>query len=352
MAVSTLGYNYDVLSYVSVARVVEDGKNIYAETSRYNYAPPWSYVVHRLAVWATYFPNPFAAFRWELTILLTIVDICIAVLLFERYGMLASLLFFLNPVTVFITGYHRQFDNTAVLVGLLAAGFAERDDTRSRVPLVTLTVGFSLAVKHVLFAFPLWLAAKERTFRDRLLMLLVPPGLFALTFLPFLADGAAGIVKNVFLYRGYDNAPLWRFLFPPSVLGVVSPTLLFLATLTVAGILLRRRRQIESLLIYLVLLVIASPAIANQALTLPAVTMAVFPNVAFGLFVAVALVHLLIHHEGLHLESVKALVPASAVGYTVQVILLLSGLVWVLCGKRLKEMGARAGRHYFASGTT
>ena len=136
-------------------------------------------------------------------------------------------------------------------------------------------------------------------------MLTVPVAVFAATFLPFLREGAAGIIQNVLLYRGYDNAPLWKLLLPSGVLAVVSPTMLFLAVLAVSGLLLHHRNRVDSLLIYQIVLVAFSPAVANQSLAIPAAAMAVFPNALFGVFVAMASVHLLIHHEGLNIEAVQ-----------------------------------------------
>lgn len=183
-------------------------------------------------------------------------------------------------------------------------------------------------------------------------MLAVPVAVFAATFLPFLREGVAGIVQNVLLYRGYDNAPLWRLLLPSGVLAVVSPTMLFLAVLTVSGLLLHHRTRVDSLLIYQLVLVAFSPTVANQSLAVPAAAMAVFPNALFGVFVAMASVHLLIHHEGLNLEVVQRLVPAAAVGYTAQVLVLLAGLAWMLFGARLRDLVARRLPRHPANGTT
>jgi hypothetical protein len=336
-AVATLGHNYDMLSYTVVAKVLEDGANVYAATSRYNYAPPWSYVVHRLAVIASGFDHAFAVFKWELTILLTLVDIGIAAWLYERFGRRAAILFFLNPISIVISGYHRQFDNIAILLGLLAAGLAERHAERHRATVASAVLGLSLAVKHVLFAFPFWLAVKEKSLRERLVVLVLPVALFAATFLPFLSGGRAGIIRNVLLYRGFANAPLWRLALPSSFLAVVSPTLLFLAVLGGLGLWLRRRDPVESLLLYLAALVAFSPTVANQSLAIPAATVAVFPNPLFAAFVAVASLHLLVDHQGLDLAAVQRVVPPELVGYTTQMVLLLAGLVWLLLAARSRR---------------
>jgi hypothetical protein len=340
-AVSRLGYNYDLLSYTVVASLVEDGRNVYAATTRYNYAPPWSYVLHALAVVASRFDEPLAAFRWALTLLLTATDVAIAAWLLERFGQRAAILFFLNPVSVFITGYHRQFDNIAVLVGLVAASAFGGRGERGRPVAGSALLGASLAIKHLLFVFPLWLAVKERSARDRLVVLLLPPALLAATFLPFLPTGAAGIVNNVLLYRGYGNASLWHLLLPDRLLALVSPTGLFVAALAALGVLLRRHDPVTSLLAYLPALVAFSPSVANQALVLPAATMAVSPNPLFGAYVAVVSLHLLVHHEGLHLAAVERLVPGAVVGYPVQVAILLAALLWMLGGRRIADLAAR-----------
>lgn len=339
--VSTLGHNYDTISYAIVATIVEEGGNVYRDTTRYNYAPPWSYVVHRLASWALLFRDRLAAFKWLLTILLTLVDIGIAALLLDRAGPTAAILFFLNPISIFTTGYHRQFDNIPLLIGFLAVGVLDRSTTRSRTWAGAAVTGASLMVKHVLFAFPLWLAVHERQWRDRLITLLLPPAMFLLSFAPFWPRGHQGIINNVFLYRGYANAPLWNALLPAAVLHVVKPMLLFLTALIVGAFATRRRTRFEALLIYTLLLVACSPAVANQALAIVCAAMAVFPNAIFGLYVALGTLHLLVHHEGLHLVAVKQVVPSWLVDYPALMVVLAAGTLWLLCGHELQPMWQR-----------
>ena len=38
---ATLGHNWDLASYQTVAQIVDAGGNVYAETERYNYGPLW-----------------------------------------------------------------------------------------------------------------------------------------------------------------------------------------------------------------------------------------------------------------------------------------------------------------------
>ncbi len=345
-AVSTLGHNFDTESYAIVAVAVEQVENVYAATPRYNYGPPWSYVVHRLAVWSWGFKRPFEAFKWMLTVLLTAVDIGIAAMLLQRAGPPACLMFFLNPVSIIITGYHRQFDNSALLLGMLCVSLLDRD-ARGRAWVGSSVLGLSLAVKHVLFALPFWLMPKERTWWERAVVLCLPIGLFCAGFVPYWAGGREGIVYNVLLYRSLANAPLWSVVLPSEVLGLISPTALFLLVLVVAGVLLRNRPRFELFLFYCLVLVIAAPAVSNQALAIVCAPIAVFPNAAFALFTVAATLFLLTDAHGLGLEGVKEALSGWDVGYGTQVLLLAGGFVWVLAGPRVRAyLGGRSRAHH------
>lgn len=119
-------YNFDVESYRIVADLVAQGKNVYANTPRYNYGPIWFHILSYLDR-SPWFPSSAVwALRWKVTFFLTGVDLGIAILLLRWFGTLPAVLFFLNPISIIITGYHSQFDNLAVLIGLLSARLLER----------------------------------------------------------------------------------------------------------------------------------------------------------------------------------------------------------------------------------
>src|SRR6185369_1491861 len=105
--------------------------------------------------------------------LLTLGDVAIWAVLRGRHGSRVAALFFLNPVSILITGLHGQFDNLAVLAALLAmlvmgeheAGRTAAAPGRGRWLCGLALIGLSLCVKHLLFVFPAWLALKEPTWR-------------------------------------------------------------------------------------------------------------------------------------------------------------------------------------------
>ena len=292
---STRGSNFDLESYGIVRDIAERGGNVYAETDRYNYGPVWFYVLGFLGDLSDLFSNPADAFRALLVGLLTLVDIGIWAVLHRRYGRIAGFVFFLTPVSIIITGYPNPFDNLAILLGLLAMLVY----AVSAVPGLLL-LGVSLTVKHVLLAFPLWLAIKEKGFERKAAAALVPPAVLMLSFVPFLSEGRGGIAANVLRYRGHDNAPFWHAVLPAGLQPLISPFVLFALALLVLGFVWRRHDPLDLALLYLVAMVVFAPSIANQYLAIAIPAIAAFPSLFFLPYQVLAAWLLTIHPDGLH----------------------------------------------------
>lgn len=306
--VSTLGSNFDLESYGIVADIVDRGGNVYAETERYNYGPIWFYVLGSLHDVSGLFTDPAGAFRPLLIGVLTLADIGIWAVLHRRFGRIAGFLFFLNPVSIIITGYHNQFDNLAILVGLLAMLVY----AASFVPGLLL-LGLSLTIKHVLLVFPLWLAIKEKGLERKLAALALPISVLVVSFVPYLGAGRSGIVANVVEYRGHDNAPFWHGVLPAQLQPFVSPFLLFAGAMLVLGFVWRRRDDLDLALLYLVALVVFAPSIANQYLAIAVPAMAAFPSLFFLPYQVLSAWFLAIHPQGLHNEWLRERSPTQLV---------------------------------------
>jgi hypothetical protein len=337
--------NWDFDSFRLVAAIRAHGGNVYAETARYNYGPVWFLVLQGLDGLTRACADPAAAFRLALVGLLTLVDVAIAAILLGRYGVRAAALFFLNPISIVISGHHNQFDNLALLIGLVAMLAWEREERAGRGhPASLCLVGLSLMTKHLLFAFPLWLAVRERGARA-LIALLLPAAMFLLSFLPWWVDGADGIVHNVFLHRSLANMPAVRLV----VHGAPSA---FLVACTVWGLALlggavvgRTRRPLDALLLYAVVFVAFSPSVGFQYLVSVLPEIAVHMNVGYALFTAVASILMLV--SGVELDCQRcatALAPVLAqVGNSLRwpVAFLILGLTLDLWGSAIRA-GARA----------
>jgi hypothetical protein len=325
--------SYDFESYQMVVGLVEQGRNVYAETARYNYGPVWFHILHLLDWSAGHDP---VVFRRVLIGFLSAVDAGIFWVLWRKFGRVAATLFFWNPVSVLITGYQNQFDNLAILLGLWAVlilgdDFEKPADRRKIAGLVVL--GFSLMTKHLLFAFPLWLAVKQTGRWQKCVILLVPAAIFLLGFAPYWPGGRAGIVEHVLLYASKPTGYFYKMIVPSVLQRCLSPAACWLGVLGVLAVVYRRRPALESLLLYTCALVAAAPATANQYFAIPSAFTSVFVNIFSIDYTIVATGHLLTDADGLDLLKVPLRGTAD-----MTVFALVLALVWVTWHRGLLDL--------------
>lgn len=332
------GFNYDFVSYRIIAEILERRGLVYMETWRYNYGPVWFYVLRVLDLIGRALPgDPQVNFRLALVALLTAVDLAIWAILDRRYGRLVGLLFFLNPISILITGYHNQFDNLAIALGMVGVQLYGEPDERalSRRKLAGVAVlGLSLMTKHLLFLFPFWLALRQQGWRTRAVVIMVPVAIFLAGFLPYWSAQQIGIVEHVFRYQSADNGPLYRLL--PEVLHELGiARLLWFALLIGGAFVFRRFDGFESLLFYSGLMVAGSPALANQYLAIVMPLVAVMFNPWFAGYALLGAWHLLIDVNGLRLPPPAALAAIDRELYYLGLVLLLwAGLARAFWSRR------------------
>jgi hypothetical protein len=296
----TFGHNYDLDSWTVAANIVREGGNVYAETTRYNYAPVWFNILYLLNQLAGQDQN---ILHYLITAFLSLVDVGIFCILWRTFGKLAASLFFLNPISIIITGFHCQFDNLALLLGLLSTKLmdGEFDQPVNRRKFIGLLVlGLSLTVKHILFAFPFWLAVKQKGFRQKCIVVLVPVAFFLLSFLPYWQDGKQGIISNVFLYHSFQNEYFYKYIVPMAVQFLCGSQTVWLLMLAVFAFVYRQKNAVESLLFYTAILVIASPAMTNQYLAIPVAFVSTYVNPFTLFYTFVSTWHLAIDFNGPH----------------------------------------------------
>lgn len=331
---ASLGFTYDMESYEQVGRLVAAGENVYEATTRYNYGPFWLLVLGGLYKLASVFPDPFIIFRFTIPLLLSLVDLGIFFFLRRFFGLAAAFIFYFNPLTVTLTGYNSQFDNIAILLALVAAALYGKYEKQALILL-----GASLVVKHIFFAFPLWLAFRQRRWRDRLLVLLVPLGIFGLSFLPFIKTGATGIINNVLFYVSFKNAPLWHFFILNRFPRVFNEYILFGGALILGAYLCRKKPVVDSLLFYMMILVVFSVAIADQYFSIVLPFIAVYPNVFFFLFTMLQMLYMwvVISAGEVYASVLGRTLDRSAIGYQWQMFFLFAGFMYVIFRKRLQK---------------
>jgi hypothetical protein len=338
------GHNFDFDSFQIVAGLVQDHENVYASTTRYNYGPVWLnilYVFYSLASWSSNFLpyGPLTLFRYSLPFFLGLVDLGIMAVLWKKYNKTIAIIFFLNPISVFISGFHNQFGNLAVLVGLLAMlMYSSGEERLSKNKIIGLILlGISLSIKHILFLFPLWLVFKEKRWTERMIVFLLPITIFLFSFLPYLEGGREGIIRNVFLYESVNNHIFYRLFVPGMLRGFISSKVLWWLIVIVFGIIYRKKAGFYSLLTYLIVFVSTSPSIANQYLSLPMAFIAAYLNPFFMVYMIYGSFHLMIDKAGLDLTMITQSIPIQRdFSFMILVVLLVLGFLWHIWGDRAK----------------
>lgn len=188
--------NFDLGSYIIVNNIVHAGGNVYAETSRYNYSPVWFNIIGLLNVIPLALPITIRAF-------LSVVDTFNGLLLMRILGQRAATMYWLSPVAILITGFHGQFDTLSVTPLLLAMAFYQTPDRKQGL-IPWAMAALAILIKH-LIVFSAWtLLVYRYGARKAAGLLVLAGGVLVLSFVPYLPEGADGILNNVILYRSIN----------------------------------------------------------------------------------------------------------------------------------------------------
>lgn len=309
------GPTFDYESYEIVSGIVNAGGNVYAETSRYNYGPFWFLLLGFLK------SLPGIGFRHAIVAVLCLADVGIGALLWFKRFRLASAIFLLSLVSVYVTGVHNQFDNLAVALSLAALALLDcRSPSGGARPgfhwAGVALLGLAIALKHVFVFFPFWFLFSGKKWSVRLLSAGLPFALFLLSFLPWSGipqaiargewrrvpevlcgrDGAAqaadaasprddvsvllapakGIRDHVFLYRSDAGGQFHEFFVSPGFSRLLSPMGVWIALTLALGWLARRKSWFEKGLIYALGMFVLSTAVTRQYYAIPAAPAAVW----------------------------------------------------------------------------
>jgi hypothetical protein len=296
--------NWDMGSYRQFVEAAPRGGALYSEAP-YHYSPLWAFVV--LGISKVTSPDGIP-FEKAVGGLLLLADAATAYLLFLiardclRRPPVASagaaLLFFANPVSVFVTGFHLQWDTVAIVFLVAAVWIAGRE--RGGRTAASLALAVSLLVKHVTFFHPLVFA--RRIGRGRWLPreLLLPYGLFFASLLPYWRSRAA-VFEGVFRYRSlsedYGTSMLQKIPGFPEWGGTA-----ILAAAVLGASLAFRRLEIgrACLLLFLVLLIVV-PGIVETYFVWPIALGSLYGGAGYAVFTLVVSAFFLGSPDGLGL---------------------------------------------------
>ena len=252
--------NWDMGTYRDFARFAGRGAGLYRDILSYHFAPAFALTLWGIGSVAGRIGVPFEK---AVGFALLLADAVSAWLLYRisrdnfgrsvRAACGVALLFFANPVSVFVTGFHAQFDNLSIAFLLAAVYFAGR---RAGPAPVAASLSGSLLFKHVTWFHPLLFFRRERgpVWRS-VAVALAPYAVFAASFLPYWKSRrvvAGRFFGYASLAEDYGTAMLRR------VPGVPdwAPTALFVVATLAAVFFLRRLEPARAcLLLFLVMLV-------------------------------------------------------------------------------------------------
>jgi hypothetical protein len=254
----------------------------------YHYSPVWAFLLLGISKAAAPVGIPFEK---AVGGLLLLTDAATAYVLFriarDRLGRPAdraagtALLFFSNPVSVFVTGFHLQWDNMAILFLLVAVWLAGREPEKRAA--TSLALAASLLVKHVTFFHPLLFASRSRRSKWFSVEFFLPYGFFFASLLPYWGSRAA-VFEGVFQYRGlaedYGTAMLRKL---PGFPEWAPTAILVAATLTAAFAFRRMEVGRACLLLFLVVLIFV-PGIVEYYFVWPIALGSLYAGAGYAVF--------------------------------------------------------------------
>jgi len=277
---SLIGTNYDFQSYLIVGKIAAHGLNVFELTTRYNYSPVWFLILSLFFKLSQFFGlHAELIYRTCIISLLTLFDVGMAYVLVKKYNIKNGWLYLLSPVALYATGFHNQFDNGALLFGLLAVYKLQKFEGAKKRQFFYSALFFfsiSLLMKHILILFCLWILLRNKmSLKDRLIFVGTSGAIFIASFLPYASGaGIKGILTNVVFYSSSNNHYL---LFEKLGLGFILDSLkqmgiasrtLFFVLLSAGALFFRNLKLSKYFALYLILIVALSPNIDAQYLVI------------------------------------------------------------------------------------
>jgi len=290
----------------------KENKSIY-EYGNYAYSPIWINILNILDLLKipfleeSYLSNkiPGSSYRIKIILFLSLVDFFIFYLLYKNYSLKVGLLFFLNPISIIITGHHNQFSALALLIGFLAILLYEKNKSKNQIILPLILLGLSLSAKHILIFFPIWWAVKEKKLINKILILFVPYSIFIISFLPFLPGDLENIINVLLFEWKREDGPFWGMFGPKIIHMYFSLQTLFSIILIALGFVFENKQLRESFFLYTMAVVAFSSMMYTQYLMIPLLALAVFWNWKYFLYSFLAFLLFLVDGDQLNIAILR-----------------------------------------------
>ena len=209
---SSRGWNFDTEMLYRITSLPR-GANFYREITLWANWGPIPYNIFQLFR-ALPGGDQLSGFHSYLAAFFTTLDVVSSVVLWRNWGLRAAAWFLLfSPISIVVSGFHCNADPAVVafvLVGYYLHTRFGRDDSSIH-PAFLVCLGVSLAFKHAFVLFPLWLALRPASLRERARILIVPYGVWMLFALYYLVPTTRYFKHNVLSYGGWSGNALIPF---------------------------------------------------------------------------------------------------------------------------------------------
>ncbi len=312
--ISQFGSNFDFAMWEANLELFKNDISIY-EFGNYSYGTPWLYTLSLLdSVSLPIIENnnfvqniPGSFYRIKIILFLSLIDFFIFFLLCKNYSLKVGLLFFLNPISIIITGHHNQFSNYAILFGFLSVLLYEKNRLNFNFFIPLILMGISLSIKHILIFFPLWWAFKEKNLMKKFMILLIPYSIFILSFLPFLLTELDHIMYMLGSFGMRFDGPFWGMFGPKIVHIYLDLQTLFSFILISLGFLFINKSLKDSFYLYLMAVVAFSSMMYTQYLVIPLIALAVFWNWKYFFYTLLTFLVFLVDGDQLNIQFLREL---------------------------------------------
>lgn len=336
--ISQFGSNFDFAMWQAHLEIFKSNKSIYE--IGYAYASPWLHTLYLLDSIpfpllenSTFVQNlPGSFYRIKIVIFLSLIDFFIFLLLFKNYSLKIGLLFFLNPISIIITGHHNQFTNFALLFGFLSVLLYEKNNLNLKIILPLIIMGLSLSIKHVLIFFPIWWAFKEKKLLNKFLVLFVPYSIFIISFLPLYYPGdLEHIINGLCCFSKRLDGPFWGMFGSKFIHMYLDLQTLFSLILIILGFLFINKNLKDSFYLYLMAVVTFSSMMYTQYLVIPLIALAVFWNWKYFFYTLLTFLVFLVDGDQLNIQFLRELtnwdLRSTRISFYPIILILLVGFV-------------------------
>jgi hypothetical protein len=315
----TIGNMEDYNNFNDASLLFLDKKNIYLDAPTFNW--PYSTLFLQTLSWFQYLTQ-FASnlsFRFLFVTLLIVVDVGIFVLIKKLFGYNSAVFYFLNPISIIITGYHNQFDNFALLLAFAGIFLISSHNShtqlnlKKKITLCALLIGVSISLKHIFIFLPIFLLFSRIGLKFKFRIFLIS------YFLPFVYFGVnfftapRAFIDQVLNYSSWANYPLLYWLDISGFNNYDSAKLLLLVVMLFGSIFTYKLNVKFIIPYYLLLLFTFTPAIANQQWIIPLLIASVLPNLFFYIWSILTSLALFADRQALNIDFFKNILPSTLV---------------------------------------